>query len=147
MSRDWTPREHYFADLYMQREYKSNFREESLDMVISYNGKEESVYSDEEKKILRKYRELGFLFSRNLLSLYDRTKEHPIRRNRILNDIEIQLNTLIDCNKKNGSSCEYPNDIDTTLLKWYLGELDNDFYYNQKNNKIFENYLFDKIMV
>lgn len=147
MSRDWTPREHYFADLYMQKEYKSNFRKDSINMVISYQGKEESVYSEEEKKILRKYRELGFLFSRNLLSLFERTKEHPIRRNRILNDMEIQLNTLIDCNKKHGSSCEYPKDIDITLLKWYLGELDSNFYYNQRNNKIFENYLFDKIMI
>ena len=55
MSRDWTPREHYFADLYMQREYKSSFREESLNMTISYEGKEEAVYTEEDKKILKKY--------------------------------------------------------------------------------------------
>ena len=146
MSKDWTPQQYYFADLYMQKEYNSNMREDFINMKISFNGKEEPFYTEEDKVILKKYRELGFLFSRNLLSLYERTKEHPIRRNRLLNEIEVQLNTLIDCNKKNGSHCEFPENIDNILVKWYLGKLDSDFYYNQRNNKAFENYLFNKIM-
>ena len=147
MSRDWTPREHYFADLYMQREYKSNFREESLNMVISYQGKEEAVYTEEDKKILRKYIELGFLFSRNLLSLYKRTEEHPIRRNRMLNELELQLEEIIKLHTEKVALEDYPKYIDEYLLKWFLGELDKNFYYNSRNNKIFEDYLFQKIMI
>lgn len=147
MSRDWTPREHYFADLYMQREYKSNFREESLNMTISYEGKEEAVYTEEDKKILKKYRELGFLFSRNLLSLYERTSEHPIRRNRMLNELELQLEEIIKLHTEKVALEDYPKYIDEYLLKWFLGELDKNFYYNSRNNKIFEDYLFQKIMI
>lgn len=147
MSRDWTPREHYFADLYMQREYKSSFREESLNMTISYEGKEEAVYTEEDKKILKKYRELGFLFSRNLLSLYERTSEHPIRRNRMLNELELQLEEIIKLHTEKVALEDYPKYIDEYLLKWFLGELDKNFYYNSRNNKIFEDYLFQKIMI
>lgn len=147
MSRDWTPREHYFADLYMQREYKSNFREESLNMTISYEGKEEAVYTEEDKKILKKYRELGFLFSRNLLSLYERTSEHPIRRNRMLNELELQLEEIIKLSTDRVAVNDFPKYIDDYLLKWFIGELDKGFYYNSRNNKIFEDYLFQKIMV
>lgn len=147
MSRDWTPREHYFADLYMQREYKSNFREDSLNMTISYEGKEEAVYTEEDKKILKKYRELGFLFSRNLLSLYERTSEHPIRRNRMLNELELQLEEIIKLHTEKVALEDYPKYIDEYLLKWFLGELDKNFYYNSRNNKIFEDYLFQKIMI
>lgn len=146
MSKDWTPQQHYFADLYMQKEYNSNMREEFLNMKVSFNGKEEPFYTEEDKIILKKYKELGFLFSRNLLSLYERTKEHPIRRNRVLNEIEEQLNVLIDCDKKDGLSCEYPFDVSSALIKWYQGELDPNFYYNQRNNRVFEDYLFQRIM-
>lgn len=88
------------------------------------------------------FKELGFLFSDNLYSLWLSTEEHPRKRKRVLMETEIEIEKIIEADKKQRDLGVF----DETLVKWYLGELDSNFYYSDYNNELLQEYLFNKIM-
>lgn len=143
MSRNWTPREMYLMDLMMQREHNAFLRESMNNLVfVKPNGEEVSYLSDEKKKVLGMFQELGFLFGDNLYILWQKTQEHPRKRKRILQETEEELQKLIEYDRAG-----QPLDcFDKVLVDWYWGELDPNFYYSEENNYLLEKYLYDKIM-
>lgn len=144
MSRNWTPREMYLVDLMMQREGNAFLRESLNNMIfLTPNGEEMPYLTDEKKKVLGMFKELGFLFGDNLYVLWQKTKERPIKRKRILQATEEELEKLIEYDR----SGESLDSFDKILVDWYYGELDPNFYYSEQNNYLLEKYLYDKIML
>lgn len=143
VSRSWTPQEQCHVDLFMTKRDNVSYKDKMFSIVFTgANGESHPMISDKEKEILVLFKELGFLFSSNLYHLWLSAEEHPRCRKRVLNEVEIELEKIIDAdiNKKGF------NGLDSTVVKWYLGELDPHFYYNDMNNQYFEEYLYDKIM-
>ena len=54
----------------------------------------------------------------------------------------IEIEKIIEADKKQRDLGVF----DETLVKWYLGELDSNFYYSDYNNELLQEYLFNKIM-
>ena len=96
MSRNWTPREMYLIDLRMEQEGLGSLRKDLDNMVfVAPNGERISFFSDEKKKVMGMFKELGFLFGDNLYVLWETTEEHPRKRKRVLQATEEELLELI----------------------------------------------------
>lgn len=134
MSRSWTPREMYYADKMLYEQTGKTLRNQIIELVGA-NGDRVPLESEQDLKIRKQFKELGFLFD-PLPRLYKEFSNHPKYRNRVLNEIETHLEELI--NQNNGSE----NDI---IWIWYIGKLDKRFYYNEYNNELFYKYISDKI--
>ena len=143
MSRNWTPREMYLIDFRMEREGLGSLRKDLDNMVfVAPNGERISFFSDEKKKVMGMFKELGFLFGDNLYVLWETTEEHPRKRKRVLQATEEELEKLIEYDIS-GKSLD---SFDKVLVDWYYGKLDPHFYYSEDNDYLLEKYLYDKIM-
>lgn len=143
MSRNWTPREMYLIDFRMEREGLGSLRKDLDNMVfVAPNGERISFFSDEKKKVIGMFKELGFLFGDNLYVLWESTEEHPRKRKRVLQATEEELEKLIEYDIS-GKSLD---SFDKVLVDWYYGKLDPHFYYSEDNDYLLEKYLYDKIM-
>ena len=127
MSRDWTPKELYYADK------KFHFRNQNITMTDS-NGNEIDVGPDKEDK--DKFPNLSFL-GEGVLTLMREAK---------LTDEEIQIfekkiKTVVD-NEDIGipASNWIRPDVSETLrltAQWFEGKLDPSFYYRERNDEIY----------
>lgn len=142
MSRDWTPREQYYADIALLKDGKGSLRGMTDFMRFVYNGVEQDMYTEEQRKVMNSYKELGFLFGDGLCKIWSATQAHPRKRKWVLDDVERELEELIETDKQKKSIDKF----DETIVKWYCGSLDENFYYNELNNKLFEDYLYKRIM-
>lgn len=133
MSRDWTPRELWYADEMAYQTRGERLRDTKLVYVI--DGKQIPIDDKQSEKIRSQYKELGFLFDK-LLKLYKELSDHPKYRNRVLNQIEEHLELLIKQN--NGSE----KDI---VWLWYIGKLDKNFYYREYNDELFYEYIVNEV--
>lgn len=141
MSRDFTPMEYYNCDKYMTLCGES-LRESRFTIRWQMGKTPESLlFTPSQKKTVLKFRELGFLFERDLLKLWDETKDYSVRRRAILDWAEEELRKVITAVNTNVVTEE----LDKTIYSWYLGELDKNFYYNKLNNELLYNYLYEKI--
>ena len=116
--------------LWFEYPNKNIFEEKSLGFACGIGGKEFGDNFQSDKQILfhgMKIQKLE-LFPNNKI-------------------IDMQLEEIIKLHTEKVALEDYPKYIDEYLLKWFLGELDKNFYYNSRNNKIFEDYLFQKIMI
>lgn len=146
MGRDWTPQEQYLIALNLQNKEKDlkSFMKNKFDIVFIKADTKEKIplYSEEEKKVLLMFEFLGFLFSDNLYNLWEKTSKYPICRKKFLDETEKEIEAIIKADRNNKNlSC-----FDKTIVQWYLGKLDNNFYYSEENNKLFEEYLYKKIL-
>ena len=142
MSRNWTPREMYFVDLEATKQGRPLRGTLNTLVFVDPKGNQIPFINEDEKKVLSMFKELGFLFSDNLYHLWVSTNEHPRIRKKVLMEMEQELENIID-NDKNGKSFTMYDDI---LVRWYMGELDPNFYYSEYNNELLEQYLYEKIM-
>ena len=133
MSRDWTPRELWYADEMAYQTRGQRLRDAKFEYVI--DGKHIPMEDKQSEKIRSQYKELGFLFEL-LPNLYNKLSNHPKYRNRVLQRIEEHLEDLI---KQNSG-----NDTDTVWL-WYIGKLDSNFYYRRYNDELFYDYILDEV--
>ena len=65
-------------------------------VFVAPNGERISFFSDEKKKVIGMFKELGFLFGDNLYVLWESTEEHPRKRKRVLQATEEELEKLIE---------------------------------------------------
>ena len=133
MSRDWTPRELWYADEMAYQTRGQRLRDTKLVYII--DGKQIPMEDKQSEKIRSQYKELGFLFDK-LPILYKELANHPKYRNRVLQNIETHLEELIKQN--NG------RDTDTVWL-WYIGRLDKNFYYREYNDELFYEYIVSEV--
>lgn len=133
MSRDWTPAEHYLVE---QRHIKEGHGDlfdflENLKIVYD-DGREVVVNPPEEMAIRCQFPMLGRLLMDDFMELYSRLNSIPggvdflHRKDEELADI---VRTL-EARKKVADKKSY-------LFKWFIGELDNNFYYGERNNQLF----------
>ena len=132
MSESMSPREKYYSDIVIAEMGRGSFRDMCLlGGLKSSNGVFEPFYSAEELAISRKYKEFGFLFSRELCELWINTQKHPRIRNRVLNEVELELEKMIEDDKKGCSLNKY----NKFLVDWFYGDIYpiefRDYLYNR----------------
>lgn len=132
MSRDWTPREAYFSDKFHFQETGRHFYEMKVTTFVM--GKETLVHPTKEEEILyKKYPYLAITSIDNLQQL----------SNNFSKDLLVELEEYVKdlCVSDEGKnkfhdSKKLENEV---INKWYNGQLDENFYYRERNNE----YLFD----
>lgn len=145
MGRDWAPFEHYLVE---QRQTKMGYGS-FWDMVksseICLAGKEPvRMYSDEEIALRRGFPFIGrFLFD-DFPKLYSQLSEIEGGID-FLHAKDLELASFLEASKVTESG---PNhfvlkvddigvDMDSYLMKWFVGKLDENFYYSERNNQLF----------
>ena len=61
MSRSWTPRELYYVDKMMQEIMEKSLRNKAY-VYVESNGNKNPMESEQDLKIRKQFKELGFLF-------------------------------------------------------------------------------------
>ena len=133
MSRDWTPQQLWHVDRYLEKEKGGSLKD--MNMIISYNGKEELMFSEQDMKLKKTYPHLTFLFD-YALDLYKNAKDET-KRDKVFLYLESELAHIIALDEA-GESYSSEND---TIVKWYEGKLSDYFYYNSENNNLFADYV------
>lgn len=134
MSRDWTPREAYFADKHFWKQTGEHFYE--MKLVTYIMGKETLVHPTKEEKILyQKYPYLAITSIDNLHKL-----SSNLSQDLVMELEEYVKNLCISDEGKNKfhDSNELENEV---INKWYNGELDENFYYRERNDEYLLDYL------
>lgn len=131
MSRDLTPRERVHFNqvtpgIMLENAY-----------IIDANGTRYPIYSDEDIQVKKKFPNFAAafgLFTQLWKDLPSPKKERTFEKmeNLIKNVIVMDgLNDWRACPK--------------TVRQWYLGELDEDFYYSEENDEMFYNWIISHI--
>ena len=128
MGRSFTPREQYLADQYLIRETGCGLRGECF-MTGTETGIE---YRLDNHLAKDRYPELSFLFG-GFDELFLEVKESENALN-VLDEAETELR-----------ACEAGEVKEGTIYQWFMGKLDPCFYYNDENNRLFYEYLLQKV--
>lgn len=142
MSRDWTPAEHYMVEQRHISEGRGDLFDflESLKFVYE-DGKEEILNPPEEMAIRRQFPMLGRLLMDDFIELHSRLSSIPGGID-FLHGKDEELAHIINSLKSRSKDI----DKETYLYKWFVGELDERFYYSDRNNELFmECMLYDAI--
>ena len=137
MSRDWCPRELYFADKHMAAQGYS-MRDSDFMFVNTATGEKIPLKSEEEKTIGKNFPNLSFLLD-GWYRVYSSMTNTEARDN-LFKLYENTLSAIIV--EDEDVSFAVPHTIFEydTIIKWYCGKLDKGFYYNERNNELlFEN--------
>ena len=129
MGRDWAPVEHYLVE---QRQIKQGHGSiwDFLDGLAFHHkdGTVEKMHSDEEMALRKQFPELGRLLMDDFPELYERLSK--IRGGiDLLHAKDDELARFIETDI-NGTS-------DSLVVRWFFGQLDEHFYYAEKNNRAF----------
>lgn len=134
MSRDWTPREAYFADKFHFQETGQHFYEMKVTTFVM--GKETLVHPTKEEEILyKKYPYLAITSIDNLQQLFNNlSKDFLVELEKYVKDLCV----LDEGKNKFHDSKEFENKV---INKWYNGQLDENFYYRERNDEYLLDYL------
>lgn len=135
IQRDLTPKELYLLD--KQRGGRVNPHRPMNEKYLDYNEKYKWTYSFNQRRVLKKYEYLGILFTKNLLHCWDEMSKHPRIRKEVLDDIEDHLERVIS-NLHSSTSVYGCKEV---VYKWFMGELDSNFYYSWQNDLCLEGYI------
>lgn len=137
MSRDWCPRELYFADKHMATQGYS-MRDSDFMFVNTATGEKIPLKSEEEKTIGKNFPNLSFLLD-GWYCVYNSMTNAEARDN-LFKLYETTLSAIIIADEDPSMVCPTTIFEYSTILSWYRGELDRGFYYNERNNELlFEN--------
>lgn len=134
MSRNWTPQEQYYADKFIQKEQGRSMRDQEF-FWVQPDGTKIPMEDEQSRKVRKQYSELGFLFD-YLPKTYKALEKHPKYRKRVLDKIEQHLKEIEEIKRGNNQ------DI---VWLWYTGKLDSNFYYNERNNELFMEYIITEV--
>lgn len=146
MSRDWRPIENVLWDerIYRQRGERLS---ESKWLLKGENGKpDEPLWNDEAR---RDYPALSFLLPGFECETYVKIAKNPAAAS-VYAAAEEQVAALRDAVVKqvNEGKRELSLEgirVNETVKKWFLGELDSNFYYADENNALFREWLQEKV--
>ena len=125
MSRDWTPRDLYYADVEFGIKGRIRF------FRFIDGDAEFPMCSDTDEMLMSEYPNFGFLFGR-AEELWQRLPEQA--RANAFKTIDRELTDII----------ETDNLCETEISRWYFGELDENFYYHELNDELLMEYLLDR---
>ena len=144
MGRDWAPIEHYMSEQEQLKQGRGDLFDFMDGLKLVYpNGETKSLHTPEEMAIRRQFPQLGRLLMDDFMVLYERlTKisgglDFLHKKDKDLADFIGAIRT-----DKEGSryvvKIEGENiDMDSYLVKWFTGRLDERFYYSECNNSLF----------
>ena len=120
MSRDFTPMQNYFASLEVDKDFTllDNFEWHIGDAIVP-------AYSPEEIECRKNHEYLGRA-NPDILSAFFGTD---------------QIETIDFLDNEIKKIVEGKEDVDETVRKWFLGQLDPAFYYGETNDELLIEYL------
>jgi hypothetical protein len=136
MSRDWTPQELWHVEKHMVERGKS-MRESSIFFVDAKTGEEIPLISKKEKEIGKSYPVLSFLFE-DWYKIYIGMEDEDARH-RTFCYMEQALKATIA--EEEGKPFNFPLESFKIVKFWYRGELDTNFYYRERNDEKFADYI------
>lgn len=129
MSRDWTPREMYFADVEHFDEHGCYLHDMSIHMQVG--EKKMEIGAKAHPSVYKKYPNLCFLFSSE--NMYHLSKMKG--SNEVLPFIEEELQNILILQEKAP---------DSPVKKWFFGKLEPG-YYMDENRDAFHRYIEEEI--
>ena len=131
MSRDLTPRERVFFNMTIPGIMLANAN------LVDTNGNRYPIYSEEELELKKRFPNFAASFDM-FIQLW---KDLPSpKRERTFEKMENLIKNVIVMDKLNDwRAC--PKDV----KKWYLGQLDTNFYYSEENDEMFYNWIISHI--
>lgn len=138
MSRDWTPQELRLIDKQMSLKGES-FRNANFVFHDIATGKEIPLKSEREREIGKKFPELSFLYE-EWFEVYE-ALGNAVVKEQLFEELEDTLEIIIA--EENGEKLDKNCDanIKKAIYKWYCGELDPSFYYRERNDKMFADFI------
>lgn len=129
MSRDWTPAEHYMAEQERIKEGRGDIFSFMEGLRFVQKGeKEQILHSLEEMAVRRQFPLLGKLLMNNdFMVLHEKLSYIPGGID-FLHKKDNELAKIIETQKA---------DEESYLFKWFVGKLDEGFYYSERNNQMF----------
>lgn len=133
MSRDFTPKQIYLVEQWQIKEGSGSLWDFMKNTTISYDGKTFPMHSEEDITQRMQYPLLGKLFN-NFKKAFDS-----------LSSVPNGLNVLERCDKEldlyiNGGN----GDAASPVIKWFEGKLDECFYYGERNEELFLEYMLEE---
>lgn len=137
MSRDFTPRELTFAD------HQFHLSESKTTLSLQGTGDEVILY-DPDSEMARAYPKLSFLLD-GFRTLYEMSLTDEAMKNKLAS-VEKELEAMIqeDLAQPGRRGHVISSEHTETLVYWYTGTLDPGFYYNERNNQLFIDWLLEK---
>lgn len=124
MSRDWTPEESYLIEQMNIKNGLGSWFDQMENTTFHYNGVSRPLHSQEDIARRKEYPLLGRLFQP-----YDKLYS-------FLSKIDGGLSLLEKHEKELDIYIQTGHgDPNSTVIKWFKGELDESFYYNEINNE------------
>jgi hypothetical protein len=146
MSRDFKPIELYVADRCVKTKDECGLRDMKITWV-SPDGKETEV-PEKTSKIV--FPELSFLFE-PFEELYKSNLENEaalaVFRNveNIIKELEYEATETSDSEFMRSVEQKKKYPFSDTVSRWFYGKLDDSFYYNERNDELFKEFLLDEI--
>lgn len=145
MSRDLAPFEAYLVEQQQIKEGHGSFWDMVKTLELHLVGKEpERVYSDEEIALRRRFPFIGRFLFNDFPKLFGQLSEIEGGID-FLHAKDLELAAFLEASKVTESG---PNsfvlkvddvgiDMDSYLMKWFAGKLDESFHYSERNNQLF----------
>lgn len=129
MGRDWTPLEHYLVEQRQMQRGDGTIWDFLESLAFCHeDGTTEKFHSAEEMALRKQFPELGRLLMDDFMELYERLAK--INGGvELLHKKDDELARFI---ASKGKDSQEP-----LVVKWFLGKLDEHFYYSDKNNRVF----------
>ena len=136
MSRDFTPLELYLVNEDRKKQGFESFEDLKIEYVTP-NGEKYPLETDEFTHYKKQYKNLGFLYVDGMRKLVDKYGVNNDTLNNTFHNIEKDLTDVISCIGNKNSDKQ----LNKTVEKWFLGKLDESFYYSDQNNQLFGDYI------
>ncbi len=130
MSRDFTPQIIYFVNKQYNNLYLNN-----IIFTDNTTGKSHKMFTDEEMRIRYKYPTFATLYTDNFIKLYHDLPSYKIRH--VFEYMDEILKDITYADENGWSLNSYPE----TIIKWYKGELDPNFYYHEHNDDLLHEWI------
>lgn len=130
MSRDFTPKETYYVEQTQIKEGYGSLWDFMKNTTFTFNGKSWPLHSEEEIELRKQYPILG-----KLLNKFEKVYDS-------LSQIPGGLDVLVRCDKEIGLYVETgQGEKNSSVIKWFEGTLDEGFYYGERNEELFLEYM------
>ena len=121
MSRDFTPQMHYAVSKQYPEIYMGN-------MIIHIEGKlDTKMFTDEQMELKSKYKTFYICAADIFFKIYKKYSTEKFEK----------INNLIESLVEATDTSSFPNE----LVDWFEGKLDKNFYYHERNDELFLEWL------
>ena len=121
MSKDFTPQMHYAVSKQYPEIYMGN-------ITIHIKGKPDTkIFTDEQMELKAKYKTFYICASDIFFKIYEKYSTEKFEK----------INSLIESLVETTDTSSFPNE----LVDWFEGKLDENFYYHERNDELFLEWL------